>query len=341
MTRRTQLSLALLCSLVAHLSPPLVSAAIGDKGKGDAPPWGYALHLKCRDSGQTTFDNGRTFGLEVYGENKGKALYITETGSVAVGDFGEFDRNKPRPPTWLHKLDLKVRPPGFEPPPIKFGLEVYRDENNGHWMYIAQTGACGVAPGAGPFKAAKTPKAAAWLHGFDLKVRKAGEKGFDKNTKVWGVEVFRDENNGNLVYMSQGGALTVASAAKDSPASTPAAKAPMWLYAFNLKVRKAARPAGQFATFGLEVYRDENNGNLIYVSETGSLAVGPGKQKLPAPLGKPQPPTLMQEFDLKCRKASENDFGSHSFGIATFADPNSDCTVYISESGAIAAVSKR
>ena len=29
--------------------------------------------------------------------------------------------------------------------------------------------------------------------------------------------------------------------------------------------------------FGLEVFRDENNGNLIYVSETGSIAVVAGK----------------------------------------------------------------
>ena len=30
-------------------------------------------------------------------------------------------------------------------------------------------------------------------------------------------------------------------------------------------------------TFGLEVFRDENNGNWIYICETGSIAVVPGK----------------------------------------------------------------
>jgi hypothetical protein len=29
--------------------------------------------------------------------------------------------------------------------------------------------------------------------------------------------------------------------------------------------------------YGIEVYKDENNGNLIYISETGSIAVVPGK----------------------------------------------------------------
>lgn len=29
--------------------------------------------------------------------------------------------------------------------------------------------------------------------------------------------------------------------------------------------------------FGLEMYRDENNGNIIYISDTGSIAVLPPK----------------------------------------------------------------
>lgn len=56
-------------------------------------------------------------------------------------------------------------------------------------------------------------------------------------------------------------------------------RAPSWKYGLNTRVRK-----GQEADFsadtrkiGIEIYRDENNGNLIYVSETGSIAVVPGK----------------------------------------------------------------
>src|SRR5262245_223399 len=70
------------------------------------PQWGYGLHLRCRDFEQPAFDKAHTFGLEVYGDDKGRVLYITETGVVAVGNFREFDQRKTRPPTWLHKFDL-------------------------------------------------------------------------------------------------------------------------------------------------------------------------------------------------------------------------------------------
>ena len=35
-----------------------------------------------------------------------------------------------------------------------------------------------------------------WMHGLDLKCRKGGEKGWDKDTKNWSLEIFRDENTG-------------------------------------------------------------------------------------------------------------------------------------------------
>ena len=56
-------------------------------------------------------------------------------------------------------------------------------------------------------------------------------------------------------------------------------KKPMWHYGLSLRVRQAAEADFTPTTkkIGLEVYKDENNGNLIYVSETGSIAVVPGK----------------------------------------------------------------
>jgi hypothetical protein len=46
-------------------------------------------------------------------------------------------------------------------------------------------------------------------HGFELRVRRAGEAKFTKDTKTFGIEVFRDENNGNLVYISETGSIAV------------------------------------------------------------------------------------------------------------------------------------
>jgi hypothetical protein len=53
--------------------------------------------------------------------------------------------------------------------------------------------------------AAKGPK---WIHGLDLKARPAGDLTWDKARK-FGIEVFRDENNGNLVYVTQDGHIAV------------------------------------------------------------------------------------------------------------------------------------
>lgn len=55
---------------------------------------------------------------------------------------------------------------------------------------------------------ANTSKKPYWLHGIDLKVRKAGESEW-KDAKGYGIEVFRDENNGNLVYISETGSISV------------------------------------------------------------------------------------------------------------------------------------
>ena len=54
-----------------------------------------------------------------------------------------------------------------------------------------------------------TTKAPKWLHGLEFRVRKAGEADFKPDTKKYGIEVFRDENNGNLVYISETGDIAV------------------------------------------------------------------------------------------------------------------------------------
>ncbi|MFL5343002.1 MAG: hypothetical protein ACJ8F7_22955 [Gemmataceae bacterium] len=59
----------------------------------------------------------------------------------------------------------------------------------------------------------------------------------------------------------------------------PAAKTPTWLHGMTIKsrpefVERFGDPGAK--KYGIEVYKDENNGNLIYISETGSIAVVPG-----------------------------------------------------------------
>jgi hypothetical protein len=47
------------------------------------------------------------------------------------------------------------------------------------------------------------------LWGMSLKVRKDDEKDFTKDTLKFGVEVYKDANNGNLIYITQTGGIAV------------------------------------------------------------------------------------------------------------------------------------
>jgi len=51
-----------------------------------------------------------------------------------------------------------------------------------------------------------------------------------------------------------------------------------WKYDFDLKARQGGNGDWDKARkFGVEVYLDENANNLVYLSETGSIAVVPNK----------------------------------------------------------------
>ena len=54
-----------------------------------------------------------------------------------------------------------------------------------------------------------TRSSATWLHGFNVKSRKSSEYDFNKDTKKYGIEVYKDEENGNLIYVSETGSISV------------------------------------------------------------------------------------------------------------------------------------
>jgi hypothetical protein len=62
-----------------------------------------------------------------------------------------------------------------------------------------------------PFAQAQENKAKAplFLYGMNLRSRKATEPDFNENTKKWGIEVFKDDNNGNTIYISETGSIAV------------------------------------------------------------------------------------------------------------------------------------
>ena len=55
---------------------------------------------------------------------------------------------------------------------------------------------------------AEKSKKPQWTHALDLKCRKGREEDFDK-AKVYGVEVFKDPNTNNLIYISETGSIAV------------------------------------------------------------------------------------------------------------------------------------
>jgi hypothetical protein len=67
-----------------------------------------------------------------------------------------------------------------------------------------------------PFAAAqeKQIKVPEWSHSFAVKVRNGTETDFATGTKRIGIEVYKDANNGNLVYISETGSIAVVPAGK-------------------------------------------------------------------------------------------------------------------------------
>jgi hypothetical protein len=57
-------------------------------------------------------------------------------------------------------------------------------------------------------------------------------------------------------------------------------EAPVWKHGVELLSRKAGEERFTKATrrYGIEVYLDENNGNTVYICETGKLSIVPGKE---------------------------------------------------------------
>jgi hypothetical protein len=306
--------------------------------------WTHAFDLSCRPYGTQTFDKANKFGVEVFRDNNNNlGLYIAQTGSIGVG--GGFEQLKlplsSKGPDWVTGLDLPAREAGvkeFKKDTKVHAMEVFRDPNAGQWMYVTDKGNLGVAAAKGA--ALGTNKAPKWVHSVDLKVRKGGEREW-KNALAYGIEVYRDGNTGNLVYICQTGSVAVI---PESAETKSEAKAPEWLHGLDLACRKHNEPNfdGNTRKFGVEIFRDENNGNLIYVTETGSIAVTAGAKELKTPTPNVREPQWTHGLNVKCRAIGEKEFSekTRTFGLEVFRDVNIAATIYVNELGNLAAYRK-
>jgi hypothetical protein len=336
--------------LTSALCSGVVLFALTALASSQQPPkelvWTHAFDLACRRLGELDFTKEtQKFGVEAFKDtNNGLGLYLSQVGSLAA--CRGFEDLKPpvatRGPEWITGLDLPARKAGEE----KFdnakvhSMEVFRDPNTDNWIYITEQGYLAVAPVKGKATTAgsKKPK---WTHSVDLRVRKGGVKDWQDAAK-FGIEVYRDNITGNLVYISETGAIAVT---PDTEAKAPAeGKAPAWLHGLDLSCRRHNEPSFTKSTrkFGVEVFLDTNNGNLIFLGETGNLAVTPGPKKLSAPTVGVKEPTWTHGLNLKVRKFGEKEFSEKTavYGAEVFHDENLGVILYVGESGSIAAVAK-
>jgi hypothetical protein len=247
------------------------------------PERSYRLDLPARKPDEKEFTRGtRTVSVDVFLDEKaqrllyvgddGKALAAAPAGKEAGGAEGKTAK-------WVRRLLLPVRPNdekefGKDTPMV--GVEVYRDERAGHWVYVSHTGGLAVLP-AGKDPSGDPAGEPRGLYRLPLRVRPGGE--FEYAPRRCNVEVYRDDHAGALVYVAESGALAVVPPGKVGDGQETVK--PAWSHGLVLKTRKPGEDAfgpDTMTRHGVEIYQDENRVAWVYLTETLHLAVLPGSK---------------------------------------------------------------
>jgi hypothetical protein len=253
-----------------------VAASPAGAGADRKCEWKTAHDLACRKAGEAEFtQKTKKWGVELFHDRgTNRLLYVCESGSVALAPVpGGLVTD--RGPKWHHALEPKVRAPEQDKfdSAKKLGMEVFKDENTGGLIYITETGAIAPASSALPQPEAKAIKAPKTQYGLVLRVRGADEPNFTDKTKQMGVEVFEDPNANLMFYLTEAGHVATA---PFTGKYVDGAKGVTWKSAMALRARKGGQADFEKAQkFGIEVFQDNRTENLIFVSETGSIAVLP------------------------------------------------------------------
>lgn len=314
--------------------------------------WSHAFDLACRKNDEKDInEKTQRFGVEAFRDKNtsdGIGLYIAQGGCIALGpNFSGLTVpvEPSKGPDWKTGLDMPTRKAGilaWKGAKIH-SMEVFRDPNADNWIYITDIGNIGVCNAKGN---QGTPgKAPEWIHSVDLAVRKGGVKEWKDATK-FGIEVYRDGNTGCLVYVTENGHVAVVPEEKKVVIEKEKpGKAPEWLHGLDLSCRRFDEKSFTKDTkkFGVEVYNDLTSGHLVFISETGCIAVTPVPAKVEAPTAKAKEPVWTHGLNVKCRQYKEKEFGptTRAFGAEVFRDENIDVTIYINEDGKIAAMSAK
>src|SRR5262245_53065699 len=233
MTRRVLVSqLALVMLLLTF------AASEGQETKTKSPTIRYGLTLKYRKTGQAEFIKDQKHAVECWQEQETEnAIYISSTAAVSAVRKGLFKGGdgKEKGPLSQYGLDILVRRADTKEKNPSFGVESFLDENNSNLIYVCDTGAISVIPSKFATATKGKPKGYTRLHGMDLRVRKAGDKDWDKaTTKKYGIDVFEDNNNNNIIYLSETGGMAVVPSQLTNKSSGEKTK-PDWQYGLDLK----------------------------------------------------------------------------------------------------------
>lgn len=248
----------------------------------EAPKWKAGYDVRARKVGEAEFsDSTKNYAMEVFYDSNAKNwIYITENGKISITPAKDSTGGSAAP-QWIHALDLNVRPGGEKDwkKAKKFALEVYKDVNTGNLIYIVgETGSIAViSEDKAEMSDKKDPE---WLHGLDLKCRKAGMPNFDKETNIYGVEIFRDNFTNNFILLTSKGDITVLPGAKSAKAPTDDPVAPKFTHGLDLQCRQAGE--NEFSpdtkVYAMEIFDEPNLNMVIYVDEVGAVSAAMKKK---------------------------------------------------------------
>jgi hypothetical protein len=316
-------------------------AGAQDKAKLEPPRHLYGQDLKVRNGGKTDFgpDTPR-IGVEVFLDDTTRTIiFLSETGALAVtkaptgGALGADRKCE-----WKTAHDLSVRKAGeaeFSQKTKKWGVELFQDRATNQLLYVCESGSVMLAPVPPGLVTSAGPK---WHHALEAKVRAPEQESFD-TAKRFGLEVFKDENTGGLIYITDVGAIAGATTALPAPDPKKPVPAPKALYGLDLRVRGAEEDnfTDKTRRIGVEVFEDPSTGVLFYLTDAGYIATAPGGKLVPKATGV----TWKSAMALRARKGGEKDFDkAKKYGIEVFEDNRTGNLIFLCETGAIAVLPK-